>query len=251
MQKLAMATALALPTGLSVSQAEESASRCQQCEGSGWIVIVGSGAKKCECLKQKIRKTKLDRIPGIYQGMSLATITPDPSRHVDQAVTLKWLQDNPEASYAFTGNLTASESPNAKSNRVGKSMFGWLLYREAVERNQRACGLLLSDLLKQFQAWELNPDKVPDITPGDLRQNHTRYFLLIDELDKDRPTEFRAEVLFQLIEAAHSFKHQLVVTTNYTLDGLAQYWSRNGAAYGPAIVSRIKEQPGGWEIPMF
>lgn len=233
------------------SKASESAINCESCQDSGWVVIVGEGAKRCECLRRKIRQAKLDRIPGIYQGLHLATLTPNPQRHKDQARNLAWLRANPEASYAFTGNLTGNEPPNAKSNRVGKSLFGWLLYREAVERNQRTCGLLLSTLLKQFQAWEMDPDKVPDITPGDLRQNHTRYFLLIDELDKDRPTEFRAEVLFQLIEAAHSFKHQLVVTTNYTLDGLANYWSRNGAAYGPAIVSRIKEQPGGYEVPMF
>lgn len=183
--------------------------------------------------------------------MSLATIQPDAKRYAGQADLIQWLRSNPEASYAFTGNLTGSEPPNMESNRTGKSLFGWLLYLEAVERGQRAHGFFLPDLLKQFQAWEQNPDKVPDLTPGDLRQNHTRYFLLLDELDKDRPTEFRAEVLFQLIEAAHSFKHQLVVTTNYTLDGLAAHWSRNGVAYGPAIVSRIKEMPGGYESAMY
>lgn len=250
MQRLATALQQITQPQQAEFRADASANDCPHCS-DGWIVEPGSGARQCECLKAKFRQRKLDRIPAIYDGLTLATITPDASRYHRQAELIAALRANPEISIAFTGNLTGDEPASDLSNRTGKSLMGWLLYREAIERGQKAYGFFLPDLLKQFQTWELDPEKMPEVTPFDLQQRHTKYFLLLDELDKARPSEFRAEMLFQLIEAAHSFKHQLVITTNYTLDGLSRYWSRNGVSYGPAIVSRIKEMPGGFEEAMF
>ena len=103
---------------------------------------------------------KLAKIPAIYDGLDLDTITPDASRYHDQARVIAFLRANPESSYAFTGNLTGDdyERPNDQSNRTGKSLFGWLLYRKAVLNGRRAYGFVLSALLNQFQAWEMNAE---------------------------------------------------------------------------------------------
>jgi len=130
-------------------------------------------------------------------------------------------------------------------------MFGWLLYREAVEAGRIAVALPLSELLAQYRVWEKDSDKLASIMPEDLRQNRRRYFLFLDELEKARPSEYAGEMLFRLTDAAYSFGHQLVVTTNATKQGLAEHWSKNGDTYGVSILRRILEMEDGYEVPMW
>ena len=70
------------------------------------------------------------------------------------------------------------------------------------------------------------------------------------QADKDS-AEFAGEMLFRLIDAAYSFDHQLIVTTNTTAEKLSAHWSENGDTYGASIVRRILEMEDGYEVSMF
>lgn len=195
---------------------------------------------QCECLKQKILRRGLDRIPGMYARLTLETITPNAAKHPLQADVIATMREHSESSFAFFGR-----------NGCGKSLFGWLLYRKAIEAGRSAFGMPLSELLAQYRAFEKDNDKLADVMPADLRQNKRRYLIFLDEIEKARPSEFAGEMLFRLIDAAYSFSHQLIVTTNTTAERLSAHWSENGDTYGSSIVRRIMEMENGYEVPMF
>lgn len=224
---------------LSVNSVPTALLECTLCV-DGWVVEAGKGARQCECLKKKIRQRALDRIPAIYRNLTLETVKADFSRHSMQGLVITEMKRRPETSFAFFG-----------ANGCGKSMFGWLLYRKAVEAGRSAVGLPLAELLEQFRTYERNPEKLPDVTPGDLRQNRRRYLIFLDEIEKARPSEFAGEMLFRLIDAAYSFNHQLIIASNSAPDELSSHWSTNGGTYGPSIVRRIMEMQDGVEVPMF
>lgn len=60
--------------------------------------------------------------------------------------------------------------------------------------------------------------------------------LVLDDLDKCRPTEYGAEQIFTAVDGAVSNDRPLIVTTNLTLGALAAKWP---APYGEAIASRL------------
>ena len=60
--------------------------------------------------------------------------------------------------------------------------------------------------------------------------------LVLDDLDKTRPTAYAAEVLLSAIDNAVSDLRPLLVTTNLPVSGLAGRWP---APFGEAIASRL------------
>ena len=62
--------------------------------------------------------------------------------------------------------------------------------------------------------------------------------LVLDDLDKVRPTEYAAEHVFLAIDGRITEGVPLLVTTNLTLDALADKFPE---PYGPSIVSRLVE----------
>ena len=194
---------------------------------------------RCDCLRRSIRQIKLATIPPLYRMASIATAVADPNRHKVQPTLFEMLRGRPDASYVLCG-----------SNGSGKTMAGWMLYRWAVEHDKPAVGLTCAELVAQYRAWQFDAEKVPVIEPGDLKTGEKR-LLFLDELDKARPTEFAAETLFHLFDAAYSYQHQIVVTSNTPLEGLAEHWSRNAITIGPSIVRRLMEIHNGILVDMF
>lgn len=208
---------------------------CPHCT-DGWLLIVGQGVKPCACRKRRQRERALSVIPTIYRSFSLDTITPDEARHPKQAALIAAMRATPQATFAFLGN------PGS-----GKTLLAWLLYRRAVEDGRRAVGLTVADLLSQFRSWELNPDQLPAIKPEDLRgrkDGDLPTCLMLDDADKPRPTEFAGEMMFELLNAAYSFGHQIVITSNLDSKGLSAHWERSGHSRGAVILRRVIESSG-------
>lgn len=61
--------------------------------------------------------------------------------------------------------------------------------------------------------------------------------LVLDDLDKARPTEYAAEVLFTAVDARADGGGQLMVTTNLNGGELARRWPQ---PYGEALASRLQ-----------
>jgi DNA replication protein DnaC len=60
--------------------------------------------------------------------------------------------------------------------------------------------------------------------------------LVLDDLDKTRPTEYGAEQVFLAIDTSVTIGRQLLVTTNLSLNELAEKWPE---PFGDAITSRL------------
>jgi len=202
---------------------------CVACEDRGWIFLEPRGVKQCECLKAKQRRRLLDRIPPEYSGFDLETIYADATRHPQQESLINALRADPDISILLCGRVGC-----------GKSLFGWLLYKKAIEVERPAVALPLAELLGQFRRYECGSDQLPAVTSESLRENR-RWLIFLDEFDKARASEFAGEQLFLLMDAIYTYRHQLIVTSNISKDELRAHWSKASEQYGVSIMRRLLE----------
>lgn len=203
-------------------------------------MVVGQGAKLCECERQRRRDALLEKIPAEYRWLDLATIEPMDMRHPKQAALFAKVKSDPSLSLFLSGR-----------NGSGKSLMGWLLYKHAVEAGRPVASLSMSELMRQFREWELDAEKMPVVDAYTLRSTKRRWLLVLDEAEKARPTEFASEKLCDLLDAVYSHRHQLVVTSNFNARDLREFWSRQNAVYGASIMRRIMELDGLTQVEMF
>jgi DNA replication protein DnaC len=197
----------------------------------GWRSV----AVECRCRRRARIAAFAARLPPEYRRWNLARLRPNAARHPLQAEIIPYLKANPEQSFLLCGK-----------NRVGKSLFGWCLARHALLTGRAVVTCNLSDLFDEYREIERyeGEENCPQarITSRALEVEGAKYTLLLQEFDKPRITEYAAEKLFALIDAAYNYRHQLIVTSNLSVDDLEGHWSRFGLRYGRGIVSRITER---------
>jgi len=89
----------------------------------------------------------------------------------------------------------------------------WALYARAAEQNRPAVAMSLSELIEDFR---------------------------------------RAETTsYRLLDAAYSYRHQQVVTSQLDRRKLEQHWAEAGAGYGQAIMRRVSEINGAIYLTLF
>lgn len=236
MQKISSLTLVPASSPVSNPTGSAETKACEKCL-DGWIET-GAGLKPCDCRRQKADRKLLARIPPEYRSLSLETIKPDVERHPAQARVIPFLKVNPERSYYFSGRFGC-----------GKTLFGWVLYRSAIEAGRPVVGMPLPELLDELRDYEADREAKPTLQPKQLMQDETRYLIFLDAIDFARPTGYAAEMLYRIVDAAYTFRHQLIVTSNLNREKLAEHWG--SADRGPAILRRILEIHGGYEEEMF
>lgn len=211
-------------------------------------VVPGKGARKCECRKPAILARRLDVIPARYRGVTLDATEPNATYHAKQAAALRLMRECPGDSYVLAGD------PGA-----GKTHFMWALYRHAAEDiNRRVVACSMLQLIEQYrEAFRPRPDgeHAPRaaVMPNELMQTSVPYSLFFDDVDKPRITEYVAEQIHALFDAAYNHNHQIVVTTNLRVrepDQLSAHFERADERYGRATVRRIVH-PGNNLIEFF
>jgi DNA replication protein DnaC len=212
---------------------------CAKCQDLEWLTTP-NGAKRCECLEAKLRARLLERIPAEYRAFDLATVKADPSRHEGQASLVPALQAKPDMSVLLCGRVGC-----------GKSLFGWLLYKRAVETGRPAVAAPLAELMAEFRRYECGDERPPSVISADLRSDRRRWLIFLDEFDKARASEFATEQLFLLMDAIYAGRHQLVVTSNLCKDELRAHWSKVSQQYGVSIMRRLLELEGMARKEMF
>lgn len=114
---------------------------------------------------------------------------------------------------------------------VGKTTIAAAAVRDLANRNREirwlSAPVLFAKLGASFGSDER--ERIIAILTG-------RQPLVIDDLDKVRPTDFGAENVFIAIDTRVSEGVPLLVTTNLALEELAQKWAQ---PYGEAIASRL------------
>jgi DNA replication protein DnaC len=213
---------------------------CEACLDTGWVVVEGKGAHWCECFKSKRYARLIDRIPPEYRLFTLENILPDISRHEKQVDLFAAAKADPSQSFLLSGRVGC-----------GKSLVGWLLYREAIEQGRPVVAMTLAELLAQIRKYECGSNELPAITADSLRDDTCRWFVFLDEFDKARPSEFACEQLFLLVDAIYTFRHQLVITSNLDKDELRAHWSKASEQYGASIMRRVIELDGLTRVELF
>jgi DNA replication protein DnaC len=169
--------------------------------------------------------------------VTLDTVLPRTDLHPKQCPALELMKNCPRDSYVFSGE------PG-----TGKTHFFWALYRRACEDiNRRVVACSMLQLIEQYrEAFRPRRDEEPApralVMPNDLQQTGIAYSLFLDDIDKPRMTEYVAEQIHALLDAAYVHEHQVVVTTNLRVrepDQLSAHFERADERYGRAIVRRI------------
>jgi len=213
------------------------------CEGIGWIVIEGKGAKECGCRIRAKTIRKLERIPPEYERLRIESVAPDLKRHPRQAFVWQTVKKHPDLCYLLCGQ------PGA-----GKSAVLWALYARAAEQNRPAVAMSLSELVEDFRRAETasyGDEYLPELHPSRLQNRSDRWFIGIDDFHIGRPTRFAGEMIYRLLDAAYSYRHQLVITSQLDRRKLERHWAEAGASYGQAIMRRVLEIDGAMYLTLF
>lgn len=185
-------------------------------------------------MRRKQAKSQLAVVPPVFNNPRLSRLRPRSDLHPAQVSAITHVRANPNDSYLFVGK-----------NGTGKSHIAWALYRHAIASRRPAVTCTVRDLLAEFRRVEVGvPDgetlKSPRITAETLRKPGRSWFVFLDEFEKARPSEFASEQLFNLLDAAKSFNHQIVVTSNMNVNGLHNHWSRVDPIWGNSILTRLE-----------
>ena len=100
------------------------------------------------------------------------------------------------------------------------------------------------DLTKRIRATYANDAR--ETEPGVTRLFGKEInFLVVDDLGKERGTPHDIEKLYDVLDARYVHELPTLVTTNFTLDGLA---GRYGPDVGPALASRLADFGPVWRV---
>lgn len=190
-------------------------------------------AKNCLCALRKAAKAQLSAIPPIFGNPKVSQLKARKDLHPSQASAIALVKAHPGDSFLFTGR-----------NGTGKSHLGWAIYRYAVAARRPLVACPVRDLIAEFRRLEtgaFDEGWMPKVNKERLRQRTTKPWLLfLDEFEKARPSEFASEMLFNVLDAAKSFNHQIVVTSNFTARQLRDHWGRIDATWGNSIMTRLE-----------
>lgn len=192
------------------------------------------GARRCECRRVSIVGSRLLKVPPRFAGVTLDGLAARRDLHPGQAAAIELLRANPAESFVLCGR------PG-----TGKTHLFWALYERAAQRldsRVTACPMLtlINQYREAFRPRAEGEDPVrAEVMPNDLAQSGTPYSLFLDDIDKPRMTEYVAEQIHALFDAAYNNRHQIVVTTNLSADELVAHFERADERYGLATVRRI------------
>jgi DNA replication protein DnaC len=197
---------------------------CPHCRDSGWrqVDLPGrAGMKQCECVAEKARARCLALIPERFKNSTFESFKP---RDPKQQRALSVMQKDPCGSWYLTG-----------AYRNGKTHLLYAQYRELVTAGQGRCHVRTTrELVEELRRAEFDEDFVSPVISAASRR--TPYHLFWDDIDKLKMTDFKTEVLFDLVDSLYRQKHGLTVTGNYSMRDLVEYERMH-----PAIVRRLDD----------
>lgn len=182
---------------------------CELCNNTGTEVVPKKGARNCSACtrpsQERRRAELLAKIPKRYRGVRLDELKAN-GLHKDQERIITFVKEHPFENYYFCGD-----------NDTGKSHILWGLYANAVESGRNVIAGSLFDWIESCKsAFRGAPaERVVEqfARIKELRQSRDRFSIFIDDIDKARPTEYVAEIFFNLIDTIYNYEHQLVVTS--------------------------------------
>jgi hypothetical protein len=222
---------------------------CPACDGTGYVTVtkqLGDGgitrdfSEKCRHVyKYLVKRRYIEMLlPPRYQRVNLATIEPSEQSKMSvnrQANIIEHLKVNAASGYLFYGEPGTS-----------KTTFAAALIRAALERNWETTiyspnmgYMFYENFWIHYLNWDAyiqslldyqnhsdpeddNP-ALPDLIRRSAKKGR-KSTIAIEEIDKSRLTEFKANKLFDLVCAVDETQSQLIITTNHTTVESFQRW---------------------------
>lgn len=193
---------------------------CDLCRDTGYIRIADAGVIRCECQKRKIINARLADIPKRFRNCAFANYLPNNGR---QQKALDQVAGEFTASYFIHGDYAQ-----------GKTHLATAQYVQLIRIERAALFFTMAELMAELRKSEMDADYFCLVRQ---RARHADSFhLFIDDIDKFKITDFKFEVLFDLIDSIYKRSLTLTVTSNCALSQLT-----NVAGVHPSIVRRLDD----------
>jgi DNA replication protein DnaC len=196
---------------------------CSLCGGTGWQCagIEDLRYRRCDCVKARLVAARLALIPALFREASLQTYQ---ARNPQQERAVALMKSLPEGNWNMTGSYGS-----------GKTHLFYAQYHELAVAGRIRCHVRTTkELVDELKRFELDRDFVSPVMASACAS--APYRLFWDDIDKLKPTDFKTEVLFELVDALYRQKHGLTVTANYSLQDLVARERMH-----PAIVRRLDD----------
>lgn len=188
---------------------------CAYCNGTGWELIEGKGARPCRCRISERRAQLLSsaRIPKRYENCSFDNYHPQggPTTHnfLSQAYALR------------DAKHLVDEYPNLEIGLlligpcgVGKTHLATAIIRALIMQKGVTCLFYdFRDLLKEIQD-SYNPVSQSSEQKV-LAPVYDAEVLVLDELGASKPTDWVRDTMTQIINTRYNDKKTTIFTTNY------------------------------------
>lgn len=189
------------------------------CDDLGFIRIE-QGVFRCDCQKRRVIAEKLAAIPARFRTASFANYIPTDSK---QEAALAKIAGNFTGSFYIFGDYAR-----------GKTHLAVAQYAHLVRIEYPCMGLSMAELVMDLRRAEVDSEHFCKVR--DRCRYAERFHLLIDDVDKFKATDFKFEVLFDLIDTIYRRNLSLTVTSNLSLREL----SASGQVH-PSIVRRFDD----------
>jgi DNA replication protein DnaC len=197
---------------------------CSLCSGTGWRRAGNDDFmryRRCECVKARCMAARLAAIPALFREANIHCYQ---ARNPQQERVIALMKEFPDGSFYMSGPYGS-----------GKTHLFYAQYREITISGKTLCHVRTTrELLEELKKMELNSDFVSPVMAA--AYSPAPYHLFWDDIDKLKPTDFKTEVLFDLVDSLYRRKHGLTVTSNYSLQDLVERERMH-----PAIVRRLDD----------
>jgi DNA replication protein DnaC len=134
------------------------------------------------------------------------------------------MREDPNGSWYLTGSYGS-----------GKTHLLYAQYREMVVAGKIRCHMRTTrELVEELRHAEFDDDFISPVIAKASKPEP--YHLFWDDIDKLKTTDFKTEVLFDLVDSLYRQKHGLTVTSNYSMGDLIERERLH-----PAIVRRLDD----------
>lgn len=183
---------------------------CAVCLGTGIEIVIGKGARPCQCRSRNRHTTLLDKVnlPARYSKCHFHSYKPEnPSQ---------------ERAFKFASRL-AMEYPAVEQGLllmgtvgVGKTHLAVSILKALTERGFSCLFYEFGTLLKEIQDSYNSNTKTSEL--GVLSPVFRSEILVLDELGASKPTDWVRDTMAQIINTRYNDKKLTIFTTNYLDD---------------------------------
>jgi DNA replication protein DnaC len=172
-------------------------------------------------VKARIVAARLAAVPALFRE---ATFQSYCARNLQQERAVALMRSLPEGSFYLSGHYGS-----------GKTHLFYAQYSEIASAGKTRCHVRTTrELVEELKKMELENEFASPVMAAAYAC--APYHLFWDDIDKLKPTDFKTEVLFELVDALYRHKHGLTVTANYSLRDLAERERLH-----PSIVRRMDD----------